>query len=279
MSGKEKGDLYARGLTVSGDHGVFPYAPGASKTNFTIDLGTNVQKINQISFVSIAFRNNAYNIISSGPSQNNLFGFTINGDGEYSGVNQGWWTTTQLMQDIQAQIQYQLDAAGFGQTITITQDSKTQLVSIVYDEGTSGNPTMLIGKRALSDGPGAWDLLGFDVSTGDITIQSGVATVATNLPSLGGLSTVFLKSDALAPGMMFDVHGEQKNYCLAIPITAQFGYMNTFECKDDVLCTIQYPTARNLQRVDFALVDKDGNLVDMHGANLIINMKIWFQRY
>lgn len=276
MTGKELGYTFARIVAVSGDQPVTTASPSYSKTNFVYNFGTNTQKVARVSFVSITFPNNAYNVNDNGGGQNNLFSFTVGAVESDLSVEGGFYTTTTLTNAVETAVQAILTSNGTGQTFTLTQDTLTQKVIATYGAGTSGNATLTIERT--NGQSGVWDILGFNVSSPEI-LTTAVPRVADNLPSLGGLKEAFLKSDQLAPGNLFDNKGAQKNVCLAIPITAPFGVSNVFECKVDSLCEITYPTPRNLQQVDFSLVDRNGNTIDLHGGNLTINLKIWFYRF
>jgi len=270
MSGKETGYTFSKLVTVSGDNGS---VGSVSKTNFVINLGTNMQKITRVSICSVTFPNNAYNVNDSGGGENNSFSIDLNGTVSEFEVKGGFYTTTTLMAAVQSAIQTYLTSLGNGQTFTLTQDSITQLVTATYGAGTSGIPSIIL-EDPVDDG-GIWALLGFT------SLPLTVTTTATapSLPSLGGLKEAILQSNALAQGNMFDKNGEQKNALLAIPITAAFGVSNVFECKVDALCEISYLSPRTLQAVDFYLTDKAGNIINLHGGNLVINLKVWFNRF
>jgi hypothetical protein len=270
MSGKEAGYTYAKLVTVSGDNG----SSGSIPTNFTVNLGTNMQKVVRVSIASVTFPNNAYNVNSTGGGQNNTFAIIADGKTVDFSVEGGFYTTTSLMAAVATAINTYLTANGGG-TVALTQDPISQIVSLSYTPSGT-NPTITI-LDAL-EGAGIWELLGFNIPPNG-SIGTSTVITATYLPSLGGLKEVFLQSSALAPGNMFDKDGEQKNTLLAIPITAPFGVSNVFECKVDALCEITYLSQRTLQSVDFSLTDKYGNIVDLHGGNLVINLKVWFNRF
>jgi hypothetical protein len=270
MSGKETGYRFSKLVTVSGDKGI-----GPSKTNFVINLGMSVQCIKRVSIASVSFPNNAYNVNGTGGGANNTFSITANSITTLYTVPPGFYTTATLITAVQTAVQAYLTGLGNGQTFTLTQDSISQIVSATYNQGTSGVTFMTIQDAAGNSG--VWELLGF-IGSAAINLPSGTAVAATNLPSLGGLKEVYLQSAALAMGNMFDGTG-QKNVLLTIPITAPFGISNVFECKVDNLCEITYMGPRTLQQVDFQLTDKNGNIVDLHGGNLNINLKFWFDRY
>ena len=266
MSGKDVGYTFAKLITVSGADG----SPDSkSRTDFTVNLGPNMQKIARISIVSVSFPNNAYNVNGSGGGANN--GFAITGSDDLF-VPEGFYTTTTLMSAVQTLVNTYLTSLGDGQSIALAQDPTTQLVTVTYTAGAGAASIDLLDSSVNS---GVWQLLGFF----DIPVTVTTTQTAPNLPSLGGLKEVFLQSNELAAGNMYDKDGTQRNTLICIPITAPFGVSNVFECKVDSLCEITYLSPRSAQRCDFYLTDRGGNIVNLHGGNLIINLKVWFNRY
>jgi hypothetical protein len=267
MSGKETGYVHSKLVIVRGDQGT-----GDSTTDFRFSLGQFAQRVTRVSIPHVEFRNNAYNINSSGGGANNTWSISSGLTTYNFSVAAGWYTTSSLMSAVQDAINTTLAGLGDGQSVSLSQDATTYLVSLSYTSGT-GPATITIEDR--DERSGVWGLLGF-VPPSDV---GSTALVATYFPSLGGLTEAYLRSTALAPSNMLDTGGNLRNTLLTIPITAEFGKLNVFECKVDSLCEISYMTARNLQEIDIQLTDYYGNVIDLHGANLSITLKIWFNKY
>jgi len=270
MSGKDVGYTFAKLITISGADG----SPDSkSRTDFNVNLGPNMQKISRISIVSVTFPNNAYNINGSGGGANNQYNVTSGTDSKDFTVTEGFYTTTTLMSNVETAVNDWLTTLGDGQSITLTQDPTSQKVSITYTAGTGPASITIVDATVNS---GIWEILGWIDS-----LPTTVTTSATApyLPSLGGLKEVYLQSNELGPGNMYDKDGTQKNTLICIPITAPFGVSNVFECKVDSLCEITYLSPRSAQRCDFYFTDRGGNIVDLHGGNPIINLKVWFNRF
>lgn len=270
MSGRESGFNYAKLVTIRGDQ----RQGGNSNTDFTMNFGQFNQKIGRVSIASVTFQNNAYNVNSEGGGKNNTFSLRIDDlqmDFELEG---GWYTTTTLISVVQDAINDALTDLGEGQSISFSQDTTTQLVSISYDPGTSGQLTIIL--EDTNDESGVWELLGF---VPPVVVSSPTPRVATYFPSLGGLSNVYLRSNALAPSNMVESEGKLSNVLLVIPVTAAFGFENVFECKVDKLCEISYFTPRNCQTLDFQLTDRVGNILNLHGGNVTLNLKFWYPTY
>ncbi len=272
MSGRETGYTYSKLVTIRGD----ARTSGDSNTDFRYNLGNTMQRISRVSIPSVVFRNNSYNVNGTGGGANNTFAVNLGllNHLEFE-IDPGWYSTATLMLAVQEAIQTQLDLLGDGQSVVITQDPLTNLVVVQYTAGT-GSAIMTLAQVNFKSG--IWELLGFVTP-----VEVSSTATATYFPSLGGLAEVYLHSNELAPGNMIDkdLSGNPvlKNTLIAIPVTAPFGFLNTFECKVDSLCEITYMTPRMLQEVDFSLRDKNGNVIDLHGGNLIINLKVWFNRY
>lgn len=276
MSGKELGYTYDVLVTVSGDKGLLG---SPSKTNFRVNLGSTLQKIARVSIASVTFPNNAYNVNETGGGANNGFAITSGLNTYQFALDGGFYTTTTLMAAIQTAINDEFTTLGDGQTIAISQDALSQKVEIKYAAG-AGPATITILDSLLNSG--AWELLGF---TALPAVIGSLVAIAPDLPSLGGLKEVYLQSNTMAPGKLITNTDEgsqtwkQQNTLVTIPITAPFGVSNVFECKVDALCQITYISPRMIQECDFYLTDKAGNVVDLHGGNLVINLKLWFNRY
>src|SRR6185503_17226086 len=155
-TGVETGYKLARLATASGDYDSSPSAPGASKTNFTMDLGTNVQQITRVSFLSVGFRNNSYNVNDSGGGVNNTFSINLRGVTTDFEIKAGFYTTSTLMAAVQAAIQAEMDDTGDGDTIALAQDAITQIVSATWTNGL-GSGTLIL-QDAGTDA-GIWELL------------------------------------------------------------------------------------------------------------------------
>lgn len=280
MSGKEVGYTRSRIALASGDKGL----PGSqSKTNFRAYFGENLQKVKRISIVSVSFPNNAWNVNSEGGGANNGYAIDSGGTVAEFSADPGFRTTATLMSEVEDSINDYLTSLGDGQSIAIIQDTTTQLVEIKYNPGTGPVHIDLLDSETNS---GVWELLGFT----SLPLRVSTVVVAPSLPSLGGLKTVYLMSSRLAPGNMIDAQkveteqgttyvGTQKNTLLTIPITAPFGVSNVFECKVDALCQLTPLTPLSCTDVDFQLTDKEGNVIDLHGGNLVINLRFWFDRF
>lgn len=269
MSGREEGYNLSKVIIASGDKGM----PGGTRTNFSIDMGLSLQKVKRLSITNVVFPNNAWNINATGGGQNNDFAITSGVTTYEFEIPPGFYTTATLMAAVQNAINAQFVILGGTQTVLLTQDPLTQLVQITYRVVGIGPTTIQI--LDTQTGPGTWEVLGFDVP---LTLTNAATATATNLPALGGLSEVYLQSTTLAPGNAFDAKN-QRNILITIPVNVPFGVRNVWECRVDALCEVTYLGNRPLNVIDFTLTDRYGNIVDLHGGNLTITLKVWFDRY
>lgn len=283
MSGKEKGFTYAQLLRVNSANAASnSVGDGRSLTDWVVDLGSTCQQVKRVSFLSCVFTNSAYNIISKGTDTNNTFTFSIDRTGAPDVVQQslqiteGFYDIDSLMAAVETKIQSFFTAEGLGETLTLTQDSLTNRVSATYGKGImitssfSMNPNT-DGSKSL------WSMMGFFPNLNEVVLYN-VPLVADYVPSLAGLRQVYLVSDVLASGYQIDEKGKFQNVAINIPVTAPFGGVNVWECKQDSLCEITYPTPRNLQRVDFKLTDEDGSVVNLNGSSVKVELKVWFNK-
>lgn len=270
--GRELGFEYSSLVVASGSDGL----PGSSSlTDFRINLGPTLQKISRVSVASITFPNQGYNINDSGGGANNEFSINVNSVTSEYAVTAGFYTTTSLSVAVAAAVQAYLTSLGNAQTFTLAQDTITQKVSATYGAGASGVNTLYLEEPA-GDTTSVWDFLGFEP---EVKLTSGVASAAKNLPNLGGLKEVIVQSNIISPGNLIDVGGKQVNGLVCIPINVPFGVSQVFECKVDNLCEISYNPPRQMQEVDFTLTDKRGNVINLNGGNLTINLKVWFNKF
>lgn len=275
MSGYTKSSLFSRLLRISADKRL-PGQGGDRATNFVIDLGSNLQRCKRLSIQSVNFPNNFYNVFSNtfNGQHNNIGYFTYNSVPGSFTITPGFYNAAQLMSAITTAYNA---AIAQSQITSFTQDPISQLVTLSFN---SDSKTATI--RFDTDNSGTrvatpFTLLGFTGSASATNTTTNVT--ATTLPSLAGLTQVYVVSNALAPSNCFDEKGQLSNVLLGIPITAAFGQLNVFDCHVDVLCEVLYPRSRDLVRCDFMLVDRNGNEVNLNGGNLKLDLRVWFDHY
>lgn len=280
MSGKDKGYEFSRLVRISGEDATPTDGASSSsaKTNFTVDFGYNLQQVKRVSILNVSFLNTAFNLIEDPSSRANVhFTISILGSVNTYTVDPGFYDLAQLLTVLNSALADFKTAHPTAPVVVFAQSavsgfvtatgSGTATVLTIFDSDASGNP--------LSRGP--IELIGF--AAGTISITQGQVITATQLPHLQGLTEAYIVSQALAPGNCFDEKNQVSSILAVVPITAPFGQLNVFECKQDVLCEVSYPTPRNIQKADFSLRDRFGALVDLNGSNLKLTLRVWYNSY
>lgn len=290
-SGKDLGYAYSRLVRISGEDATPQSQDDAdfAKTNFIVDFGYNLQQVKRVSVVSVTFPNTAYNFIDS-PSTlaNNTICYQIKRvapPGVLANVtytlSPGFWSVDQVIAQLN---QWVLDFKAINANTSHTP-------TCVFTESKTGGPVSVTTgvidanyefviydclPNMNSSPRGPLHQLGFDVF---LDVVAPTTLTAKYLPSLQGLTECYIASNTLAPGYCVDEKNQNSAILLAIPITVPYGSLNVFECKQDILCEISYPTSRNIQRCDFTLVDRFFNKINLHGANLKLTLKVFFNNY
>lgn len=289
MSGKDKGYEYSRLVTVSGEDSTPIESKGlsTSKTNFSVDFGYNLQQIKRVSVINVSFLNTAFNFIDDPAAKaNNSFtielkdGVTLVGSKTYT-IEPGFYNITQLITILNAAVvdfkALYVDAPA---TVIFAQSAVSGFVTMtssllagafvwrIFDSNSSGTQ--------LTRGP--LQQSGFETNTLSTSGAANTQT-ATELPHLQGLTEARVVSQAIATSNCFDEKNQASSVLVVVPITAPFGFLNVFECKQDALCEISYSTNRNIQRADFSLRDRFGELIDLNGSNLKLTLKVWYNSY
>ena len=234
-----------------------------SNSNFRVNLGNAYRSapVTRIVLKQIQFPNNFYNVRTG---VDDVLTVQENGQAPFDvTIPQGFWEITDLLTEMKTQIDAGLVG---GSTVTITlgnQDKKllftfSGTTAIVY-ANASGNSTIATNLGILQTTPG--------MST-NITGNA--------IPSLEGLTEVFLISDTLAPLHTREYNNNQRNIFASIPITAPFTSQNIYRSQDEELDSIEYPTPGRLIRdIDIRLENREGeavNLSENHDVKIIFKV-------
>lgn len=294
--GQFKGTENTRLFRVTADKRV----PGLGldrSTNFVVDVGQTIQRVERMSITSVTFPNVFYNIIGYDTSYSytaeNVIYANMGGNILTTTIPAGYYSVGTLMNQISAQLNPLIQALEATDTIAFTFDPITNKVSGTFTSAGSYNQlTFLLPtstQLATAGLPSAMNMtsnpmtkLGFVFSgSGGISLvfPTTVAKVATNLPSLLGLTKCYIRSQKLAASNSVDEKGTISSIMLPVVISAPFGGLNVFECKVDHLCEIIFSKPVDFNQLDIQLVDRSGNEVNLNGANLQIEFKIWFNNF
>ncbi len=265
----------------------------SSDAKFSIDFGQNLQQVKQLSICSVTFNNVFYNVYSTSIKYNNRFRLTLVTS---LPSNQSWdivippghYTAYSLIDAINAAIN---TATGGTLGFTFTLDPSTNIVTMALTSGPVGLLDVFFSRAVPDTVKTRQDFWPFGL-LGDDTVNppgGGVGTfhfdltddtrVFANMPSLNEPAYIYILSAAMAPANSFDEKGSFSNVLIAIPVTAPWLGRNVFDCKVDQLCEIIYSPSRNLDRVDFELVDHDLDPLDLHGTQLEMQLRVWLDRF
>lgn len=281
-TGYRKGTTTSRLIHINSNDRA-PGQGGDRSTNFVINLGNNLHDCLAISYKSCKFPNNIYNV--RGPTSynlnynNQLFYQTISGYPPIgTPLTPGFYNASSLMQAIIDQI-VALDAfVAVTDVINFTISPITGLITLTFTSSTNGANFIKNKDQDPAFGGtvgyfGPWELLGF---TSPFNLAVGASVTAATLPSLGGVTSVYLRSAALSPSNGYLTDGSIVNSFQAINITAPFMGLNSDECKVDSLCEIAYSPPRRLNTIDLKLTDHDGNEVNLNGGTVALELRGWF---
>jgi hypothetical protein len=268
-----EGSTYSRLLRISNIH-----STNATDTssNFTVNLNrmTETDQIVRCVFKSASFPNTAYNIRVAGQHQNNVFLFEISGTPfSYSLAEAGYYTVQSIIDLVRVAIETQLTAANPGDTLTMAvgQYSKT----IEYVTSLAGGSLILghtVGPLAGTTGS-LNTVLGADVVSPVIDL---IVYKSPKLPSLLGLTRVFVHSTTLAEGNLVDGDVENHDIIGEVPVTVKFGSMIFYESGDDELDSVNYGSVRNFDQINITLRDLDANIIDLNGGITEVILKMYY---
>lgn len=271
-TGGNKGTNYSKLIPVSSTSRI----PGSnySTSNFIVNAGQNLQNIYRVSISTVSFFNNMYNIVNDGTGNNTTLTYTYLANPPHTfTLPPGFYSISQIIGLLNADLN--TNTAG---SASFSFNSTTNLVSF----------TVLAGEEVtLNTGPNPNNQLMVTLGGGPLALipsivvagGSNTTITATTFPLLSGPTQVYIRSAALAPANSVDSQGRFTNTLLALNVTAPFLQLNQFECKVDILCELTYPSPRDLSNIDIQLTDRDGNIIDLHGGTLNIELKVWLNRY
>lgn len=240
-------------------------------TDFTVNLNRMTETNNIIRAVikSVSFPNNAYNIYTSGVQKNNVFNFDVNVT-SYSVIipQDGFYTTQQLIDIIRPQIQTQINAVDAANILTMETGNYSKKI----EYSLSGLTVQLTIPGVQGDG-GLNSVLG---NTSDFTVDGTGVIISQLVPSLYGLTNVYLHSTTLAEGNLVDGDVENHDVISEIPINADYGKMIYYESRDDELDAVNYLSFRNYDNIKLTLRDLRDNIIQLNGGDFVVVLKIYY---
>lgn len=291
MSGRggNKGYAFTKQLRINSSDRVD--VDNTTDSDFAVDLGTNLSQVKKLSISAVQFNNVFYNIFNTSVKYNNYWGMDVTGSVEAGrhtpSIPPGYYSVATL----ESAIQTTFDTIfGVGNVvIQWAQSPTTNLITIVGISSSLSGMTKitfsaLTKEESAQVAPGAkqdfnvFGILGFPSPT---AVAIGASNVtATYFPSLNNPSVAYIVSSALAPMNSFDEGGKVSNILIPIQINVPFGNLVVFECRQDILCEIDYGKyPRALNRVDIQLVDHNLDVLDLHGTELNLDLRVWLNLF
>jgi len=288
--GGNKGLNFVKTLRINSANRVDPL--NTTDSNFTVNIiQNNLQQVTKISPISIQFPKNFYNVFQTKQKFNNAFALYTE-DSKLGPIQTtilltpGYYSYSDLTAAITAAVQ----AVNANVTLTWAYNSVTQRVSVGVTAGGTVTLVQILPLFApystyglpLTKDFDPFGLLGIDISSASLLWHVPSATVYTGIwaPSLNNPSIAYVKSSALAPQNSLDETGQMSDVIAQIDLgSVAQGQMATWECKQDVLCEIDYGRPRMLSMIDIQLVDHDNDPLDLQGGTLNLFFRIWMNTY
>jgi len=244
-------------------------SPGETNARFSVNLNNAsfVQEVKTIAFKSCSFTHVFCNLYGTAASGNLTMTYEYGGVDSSVTIAKGWYSASELMAALN--IEFAADPVITGSVVvTLTPNPTVSSSSFLF---TSDSALKVYGKTTS---PMA-DVLG----VGDEQPAALVVTMPYK-PDLGGLGTVYLVSNVLAGvnSAASSNDGETVSIVAEIPINIGFGGKVNHVVNDGNLETITYQHAKQLTNVDFALVTRSGQVLDLQQHNLTAVFRIVGQR-
>jgi len=231
-------------------------SPGQTNANFTVTLNNSpfVQKVKATILKSVSFKNVFPNVYLA----NSKFSFEYGGTPSSITVPIGWYNLTDFIASVNALLvanpvitgSVVLSAVVDPLGATSAQNTKIRFVSDL--------PLTLYGKDL---GNASGDLMGIPQSSSTTALD----ITAEYLPDLGGISVVYLCSNAIASAnaSASSDGGESLGIITEIPVNVPFGAQVYYLANDSTLESISYQNSRQLTNVDLQLCTRAGRILDL----------------
>lgn len=285
--GSNKSHIYTKQLRINSSNRVDP--DNSTDANFYIDLGSSLQQVQKLSVASVQFNNVFYNVFNSSVKYNNYFKVQYVGTLETKdyilNVDPGYYSVFDLAAAINTELQnlthpivLTIALNSITNKVSWTMAANGDAISVTFAKidpvtDTLPSPNPIASKRQDYN---PFGLLGLTLPA---TFTPAVLQTSTNMPSLNNPSVAYIMSSTLAPMNAFDEGGKLANVLVAIQIEVPHNALAVFDCKQDILCEVEYGRPRALNRIDIQLVDHDGDVLDLSGTELNLDLKVWLNMF
>jgi hypothetical protein len=242
-------------------------SPGSFQCNLDSSQLSNVIGV---ALKTVTFRNNVYNIFSSGDRKNIDFNYSINGTPYTSSLTtgDGFYTTVEIMQLLKPLIQANLDIAAPGATVDSfnisTYTKKAQITVTGATMKYTADNTLNI-------------TLGNTEDSGDVLTT--VPYVFNTFADLGGLESVTVNVKSKSPKTILNPSPDKALYTNSlgvVPVNVAFGLLQTFSQPDLDASRVIFSYPEDLTQLEFKLRDTDGHLLLEQKNSLVIELMVWY---
>ena len=228
-----------------------------STSDFTYNIGSSIET-DYVTIKSVSIPHSEYNISES---KNKLR--ISSGGVDYDLTDPiGQYDVSQLITELQTQI-----ISAIGGTCVITLDPVTKKLNFQASAGVKISRDKTIS--TLSKYIGVFYGSSFYPAADSVNFD------AEGLPALQGPNNYYLSSNVLSQGYASILtNGQRVPIIMPVPIDVEYGQIQQYESNDTELNTKQFSRAQNIQNIDIKIYDDDLNIVDLHGQDIEVILKI-----
>jgi hypothetical protein len=251
-----------------------------TSSNFTVNLNrmTETNQIVRAVCKSVSFPNTAYNIrtatTNTGQPPNNVFLYEVAGvPYSYELVEAGFYKIQKIIDLVKVAIQTKLSVSNPSDTLLMVVGQFSKKIEYVT---TLGGGNVILGHTS---GPLSGTTGSLNIALGAIAVSPIIDLVVYKspvLPTLAGLTRVFVHSTTIAEGNLVDGDVENHDIICEVPINVSFGGMAIYESSDDELDSINYGSVRNFDQINITLRDLETNIIDLNGGITEVILKLYY---
>lgn len=232
-------------------------ADSRSTSDFTYSLGASLE-VDSITIKNISIPHVQYNI----ESYNNTL---VVNDGVTSNtltIPIGQYDINQLMNEISSQL-----TTLYGTAVLLTLDPISKKIVITTTQ--SFRISRVEASSPLSK------YIGIPYGTSYYPLLATAGFTLPEIAQLQGPNNYLLASNVLSQGLgSILTDGKSVPIIMPIPIDVEYGQIQQYESNDYELNTKRYSRLQNIQNIDIRIYDDDLNIVDLHGQDIEIVIKV-----
>ena len=228
-----------------------------STSDFTYNIGSSIET-DYVTIKSVSIPHIEYNITQT----KNKLRISSGGVDYDLTIPIGQYNVAQLITELQTQI-----ISAVGGTCFIIIDPVTQKLNFQASAGIKISTDKTVSSLSK--------YIGIFYSTGFYPVADSVNFDAQGLPVLQGPNNYYLASNVLSQGFASILtSGQRVPIIMPVPVTVEYGQIQQYESNDAELNTKQFSRPQNIQNIDIKIYDDDLNVVDLHGQDIEVILKI-----